>query len=153
VASSIETVEANIVTLLQGITYFDPTMSSDPGTVRGVSDIKTFLDLTTVPPPAAIIVFDGEKAKHEEVIGASIQQTTFFWSIFLMAASFGGQNENRVQIYQMIDDVVDALEGQLVGPIPTMSKLFYVGSARYQVLDTAVVYESRWRHQFVRTGA
>ncbi len=151
-ASVIEQVEADIVTALQTISYFDPTMTPSPGTVRGVSDIATFLDITTVAPPAAIIVFDGEKAKPNEVIGYSLQETMFHWTIYLISAGFGGDNENRAQAYQMIDDTVDALEGVIVSTDPA-AKLFYVGASRDRVLPEAVVYQSRWRHAFTRSGA
>ena len=151
--SEIETIESLIVAKLQTISYFSPDAG---GTVRGVSDIKTFLDLSTIASPSAIVVFDGEKAKKDETIGRVTQETEFFWSIYLGAASFGSHSEGRLDAtgsYQQISDVVTALEGFALDLKPvTTTKLIYLGAARYQVSDTVVIYEARFRHQFLRQG-
>ena len=149
--SVIETVESAIVAQLQTVATLAPNAG---GTVRGVADIKTFYDLTTLEPPSAIVVFDGEKAKPDQTIGKATQQTEMFWSIYLVASSFGTNSEGRSAVYQMLDDVVLALEGfPIVVPDVIATKITYVGTARYHVGDTVVIYESRWRHQFLRQEA
>jgi hypothetical protein len=110
--------------------------------------------MTSTTPPSAIVVFDGEKAGKWETIGRTLQQTTFFWTLYLCASSFGTDTEGRLGTqgaYQMIDDAIAKLEGfPITTPDGQQDKLVYIGAARYHVGDTVVIYESRWRHQFVR---
>jgi len=152
--SNIEQLEALIVAQLKTVSYLAPNAG---GTVRGVADIKTFLDLTTLEPPTAIVVFDGEKAGKDETIGRVTQQTTWYWTLYLVASSFGTDGEGRLGAtgaYQMVDDVVAALEGftLTIPPDSNTTKLIYIGAARFNVEDTAVIYEVRFRHQFLRQG-
>ncbi len=150
--STISAVEAAIVAQLQaGV----PALSANAGgTVRGVADVQMFIDLTTLEPPAAIVVFDGEKARPDMTIGKATQQTDLYWAIYLVASSFGTDSEGRVTAYNLIDNVVTALEGFAIN-IPSLisTKMLYVGAARYHVGDEVVIYESRWRHQFLRQEA
>lgn len=151
--SVIETVESAIVTQLKTLDAFDPNTGA---VVRGVSDIATFINLTTLEPPSAIVVFDGEKAKPDMTIGKVTQETQMFWTIYLVASSFGTDGEGRLGIYEMIDEVSasDGLEGFVIDfPGVIKTKLTYIGSARFQVADTVVIYEARFRHQFLRQGA
>jgi hypothetical protein len=153
-SSNIETVEQDIVTLLQGISYL---ATAAGGTAKGASDPKTFFTFAnSIAPPAAIVVFDGEKATENKAIGASIQESQMYWTIYLVAASFSIESEGRLGTtgaYMMVDDVIAALEGKIVNTSPHVSKLMYVSSERFDVTDVSVVYASRWRTDFYRTGA
>lgn len=151
-ASVIETVETQLVTLVSTIPYFATEVG---GSVRGVTDIHTFLELSTVPSPSAIAMFDGEKADDNVTIGHSTQKTSMHWSIFLIASSFSAASEGRigsVGTYQMLDDVVSAVEGQLVALPNENTKFMYLGAEFFGVNKTQVVYRSRWRNEYIRTG-
>jgi hypothetical protein len=151
--SLLATLEGNIVGQLQTISYLQ---DANGGTARGVADEKTFLDLTTVASPAAILVFDGETASPPLVLGRSVQESKLQWTAYLISQSFGTDGEGRltatVGSYSILDDVFMALEGFTVNTTP-LSRLYYSGSARFNVLPNVIVYESKWYCQLPRIGA
>ncbi len=152
-SSVIETIESAIITLAQGISYLSPSAG---GTLRGVADIRTFMDITTVAPPGVIVVFDGERATEDMAIGGAVQQTELHWTFYVIAQSFGGDGEGRVGTvgaYQMIDDLIEALEGKEIYVDNVLMKLFYKGAIRAMnpaQSPSVVIYEVKFRHQYQR---
>lgn len=147
-AAIIETMEQAIVARLRTISYVEDA--------RGVADAKSFLDVTTFAPPAIFVVFAGERAGKNEVIGATLQETTFLWKLYVIAHSFAPSAEGRLGTqgaYQMLEDVVGKLEGWIVDKSVTTSKMLLVGSQLYNVQDTSVAYEMTWRCNFIRQAA
>jgi hypothetical protein len=150
-ASEVERLEKNIAALLQAVPYL---ASANGGTILAAGDVKSLLDLTTQTPPAAILVFNGEVATRNETIGNATQATTMEWSIFLVAQSYATDEEGRLGAtgaYQMIDDVLAALEGETISLVQA-AKLFYVRSRRYNVTANAVIYEMVFRCAYLREG-
>jgi len=148
-ASEIERLEKNYIALLGAIPYLT---TAQGGTILGAADAATLLDLTTLSPPAAVVVFNSEIAQRNEIVGGALQQTSMEWSIFLVAPSFGAEVEGRLGstgVYQMIDDALAALEGKVIS-LDETAKVFYVRTRRYNVTGNAVVYELVVRNAYLR---
>src|SRR4051794_8694654 len=131
--SAIPTVEATIVTrLLDHVSALNP---ENGGTCRGVADIQTFINSTALPTPAAIVVFYGESAAPNLVIGSARQETSLTWDVFVVSRTFNVSGEGRAGAYQLIEDVIAALQGFIVSTQP-LSKLFYVDSSYFAITST-----------------
>lgn len=151
-SSNIETVETAIVGLMSTISYLQ---EANGGTVRGVSDIKTFMELSTVATPAGIVMFEGEQASPNLTIGRTTHETELHWAIYHVASSFSSSSEGRTGVtgaLQMIDDAIGALLGQIISLPGENVKLFYKGAERFGVSGTQVVYTSHWRHAYIRSS-
>jgi len=148
--SIIESLESNYTSLLSGISYL---ASASGGTVVAAADAATLLDIMTISPPFAVIVFNGEIAGPSDRVGTgAVQQTEMEWSFFLGASSFAADGEGRlgtVGIYQMIDDVIAAVDGRALSLAP-LAKAFYKRARRYNITPNLVIYEVVFRNQFVR---
>ncbi len=144
-AAHIENMEIAIVNRVREIAYLD--------TVRAIADPKMFLSVETMPPPAVLVVFDGERAGRDETIGHVLQQTQLLWKTYIIANSFGQSAEGRLGThgaYQIIEDVIDKLEGFLVDDDVTTSKMLLVGTSMVNVSELTVIYEMIWRNNFIR---
>ncbi len=149
--SQISTVAANYVTLLETVSSLQ---TANGGLVFSVADPTPVLKFETISAPAGILVFDGEQAGKDMAIGGTVQRTDMAWSVFLLAASFDtrGQGvEGDTGIYQLIDDVLTAVNGRVVDMNP-VARAFYVSCRRFEVLQNVVVYQMRFRNQFIRHG-
>lgn len=146
-ASEIERLESNYIALLQAISYL---MEAEGGTIVAAAEAATLFDMSTLSSPAAVVVFNGEVARTNEALrDGAIQQSEMEWSIFLKAQSFAVAGEGRIGAYQMVDDVILAVQGKTLSLVPP-SKPFYVRSRRYDLTANSVIYEVVFRNPFVR---
>lgn len=145
----IELLRTNYLALLGGISYL-----ADGGTITAAADPGMMLNITNISPPFALLVFNGEVAKTPTAIreAGAIQQTEMEWSVFIGKESFSATGEGilgTTGIYQMIDDVIDALQGAVVYSDPP-ARPFYVRSRRYSITPNLVIYEVVVRNAFTR---
>lgn len=152
-------IEADIAArfLAAGPSYL---LAANGGTVRGVADIGTAMDLV-ITPPAVIFEFAGETAQPPHVIGVPQRQLTRLnWDLFCIAQSFsfsgGGRIDDGLEkgAYTLLDDVFDTLEGFLLPSQSTryVSRLFYSGASRFALGNATVTYVSRWYCDVLRQG-
>ena len=145
--SHLETLETKYTVLLDAIPYLLPAAG---GTIIAAADAATLFDLTTLIAPAAVVAFDGEIATSSETIrDGAIQQSSMEWSIFVVASSFASAGEGRIGAYQMVDDVIAAVQGKTLSLDPP-AKPFYVRSRRYNLTANTVIYQVTFRNQFTR---
>jgi hypothetical protein len=151
-ASELERLGNNLVALLQAIPYLT---TAQGGTILMAADPKPVLDFSNLTPPWALLIFDDENAAKNDVLGGAFQQSAMVWSIFVGAQSFSLAGEGTlgpVGVYQMIDDVIAAVDGKVISLVP-IAKAFYVRCRRYNTLANAVIYQMAFRNAFSREQA
>jgi hypothetical protein len=146
-AGDIQRIETNYRALLEAVPYLDSAE------IRGASEVTNLLRFSNLSPPAATVVFNGERARPDAALGdITVQESEMEWSIFITASSFGIEGEGRsgdVGIYQMIDDVLEAVNGKLLTVTPT-SVAYYVSSRRFDLSANNVTYEMVFRNAYIR---
>jgi hypothetical protein len=152
-AGEIARIEGNYVALASAVSYLLP---QNGGQIIAAADPATVLSIETISPPGLIIVFDGEQAQGKNfAIGGAFQEGFQVWSFFLVAASFSDRGEGRSGAqgaYQMVDDLMAAIDGQIVSLEPA-ARAFFVSERRYAVYQASVVYQVKFRNGFTRQGA
>lgn len=153
-------VEADIVArLLDGVAYLKP---ENGGTVRGVADTKTALEINGETPPFVLVEYAGEDAGPPINIGSARQLTRFKWDLFCGAQNFNADGSGRNDdadtgekgVYTLIDDIATTLPGyKLPSVTGTTSKLFWGGALRWSLADAKVVYVVHLWHDVLRCGS
>ncbi len=156
-------IEGDIVTRLRTITYL---AAGTTGTARGVADIRTALDLSTVPPPAAIVEYAGEEPAPKEQnpvhIGSGRAYMRTQWDVFVIAQNFGARYDDSQSgraddsdtsekgVMTLVDDIFSKMAGfQLPSQ---MTKTFWGGAKRYSIQDGCLIYVCRLYADVLRTN-
>lgn len=122
-------------------------------TIRGVRNITTALMLSAdITAPAVLVVFTGERAKPNELIGKTLQETTCFWDLFLVASSYSEDTSGISGVYTLYDSVITSLEGLIVVSGTNRGKVTLVSCNFHEMTDTWVIYKMQVSHEFLRTG-
>jgi len=146
----LQRLETNYTELLEAVSYLT---EAEGGTIIAGADPSLLLNFGGLVTPFAVVVFNGESAAPTSAIRevGALQQTDMEWSIFLGASSFATSGEGRLGtgIYQMIDDVIAAVQGKTLSVEPP-ARPFYVRSRRFNITANQIVYEVVFRNQFLR---
>lgn len=153
--AEIQAIESALVALAQAVPYLATSViaGADPRMMLsfGSPDIIA---------PAVVVVFQGERVSDGngpggvQAYGGSTAQSVMEWSLYAISTSFATDGEGRLGdqgCYQMVDDLIAAIDGRLVSADPD-AKAFYVGCRRYDLNDSRIVYEISFRNQFIRQG-
>lgn len=129
---------------------------------RRVADVREFLGIVRIPPPFALLVFDGEQAKGGEGVSPNVQQGTQQWSFYVGAASFAPDGGGAftpapgaavgADAETTVDALVGAIQFQTVFQEPgrTWTKAFLESVGLYDVGESVVIYRVRFQNPFAR---
>lgn len=155
-------IHADIIARGQTITYLQ---AANGGTVRGVDDIETALQLSRVPPPALLVEYAGEEFAPGRpgplhAGSGTTNQAQFYmrtlWDLFLVAQNFGGRYDDaqtgrtddadsgQKGVMTLVDDVFAKFAGyQLPSVTSHVSKTFWRSVRRFAIQDAALIYVVR----------
>lgn len=128
--------------------------------IRQMIDARTAINLDQLHPPALVVEYEGESTEDQHVMGRWLGITTMEFSVYCVAASFtnAGNRVDTVETlqspgaYTLVDDVFRALAGWPVLGDTVGGQMVPVSVEPVGVLETHVIYRSRWRFPVTRIG-